>query len=363
MLTDVVLGTSNENFQHVVCTLKSAEFFGPRLRERGIKLFELDLPGKRPWFSGAKKINPIVRDEKPDLILSWLYDATIASRMVILRNRKIPLITTLHASDYDPETIRAGNWPPRKMEAFRWIDLVTKKLTDPYFVACSRHVASSYEKRLGVKPARIRVLYNFIDPDSLKCAPEEPASVRRSFGIPENAFVYLNIGRLDPQKGQTYLLQAFQKVLAEAPDSYLVVIGEGNLEGSLKDEAAALNISSRVLFPGRRRDIGACLEMANAFVFPSLFEGLGIALVEAMAKNLPCIASRIEVLQEVIDENESGLLVEPSSVPELTRAMLRLYDDPELRRSLGSKAFNKVNAQFSSRVLLPQWENLYNEIS
>jgi len=96
---------------------------------------------------------------------------------------------------------------------------------------------------------------------------------------------------------------------------------------------------------------------------PSLFEGLGIVLVEAMSKGLPSIASRIEVLEEVAEDNVSGLFVEPNTEDELAAAMVRLFHDPGLRERLGANARRRAEEQFFSEVLMPEWEKIYSRLS
>ncbi len=363
LIADVVSDTSREKFSHTVCVLGKADFFAPKILESGSEVIELNLSGKHPWLAAARKVIPIIRQQQPDLILSWLYDASIVSRLAALRNRKIPLVTTLHAPDYDSETIKAGNWSPRKMEMMRWIDKISAKITKPYFVSCSNFVAESYKKNLGVDASEIRVIHNFINLESLKCEPGEAQKLRESLDIPKDGFVYTNVGRLDPQKGQIYLIKAFPKVLEAVPNAYLVIVGDGGLKSSFEELAKNLKIDHRVLLLGNRKDIGACLEMSDVFVFPALFEGFGIALVEAMAKSLPCIATRLEVLEEIIDDKVSGLFVAPESESELADAMIQIYQQPDFREKLGQQGFEKVKKRFFSQVIIPEWEKLYTEMS
>ena len=363
-LVDVVCNTSGEKFSHTVCILGENDFFASALKRKGHKVEKLNLPGKHPWLSAAGKIIPIIEQEQPNVIHSWLYDAHIAARLSVLTGRrKIPLLASLQNPDYERETISAGNWSPKKVEILRLIDKFFAKVTKPHFVACSKFVANSYINKLGIAQSRMSVIYNSVDPQTLACEPDESQKIRRSLNIPADGFVYLNIGRLDPQKGQIYLLRAFHKVLSKAPNAYLVIIGTGSLETSLKELAKSLKIEHRVFFLGVRTDIGACLEMADAFVFPSLFEGLGIVLVEAMSKSLACITSRLDVLEEVIEDKVSGLLVAPKSVAELTEAMIRVFEQDDLRERLGREAFCRAERQFFSELLMPEWENLYTNMS
>lgn len=361
-LVDVVSNTSRENLSHTVGVLRSAGFFGPTLSSTGYEVCELGVEGKTPWFSGAGKFYALVKRIEPDIIHSWTYDADIVSRLVKLRNRRIPLITSLQTPAYEPETIKGGGLSTIKVESLRMIDSTLARLTDPYFVACSEFVARSSQRALGIKPSRLRVIYNSVDPETLATRTGEADEVRQELGIRKDAFVFLGIGRLDEGKGFTYILPAFQKVAEVVPNALLVIIGSGSQADRLRQLSVSLNIENKVLLPGSRRDIGACLEMADAFVFPTLFEGLGIVLLEAMTKELPCIATDLEVLREIVDNGRSGVLVPAKAVDEWAAAMVGIHSNIELRASLGAEAKKKVANKFYSEVLMPQWEGLYAAI-
>ncbi len=271
-LANITCSTAKNEFSHCVCTFNDSEFFAPVIREAGHQVHQLNTSGKHPWFSATTKINSIIRDYKPDVITTWLFDASVVGRLISLLKPNIPLICSLHLTEYEPESIRAGNWSPTKVEGLRLIDKLTTQLTNPYFTACSNGVKKSFSKRLGIAESKIKVMYNGIEPELLKCDEQAPQRIREEAGVPADAFVFISIGRLAPQKNYPFLLKAFTQVLAAAPQSYLVIVSVGPLEQELKDLAVSLNINHRVRFLGRRRDIGACLEMADVFVMPSLFE-------------------------------------------------------------------------------------------
>jgi glycosyltransferase involved in cell wall biosynthesis len=249
-----------------------------------------------------------------------------------------------------------------KVSTLRRLDQLSARWTASRFVASANFVKKSAQEHLGIPESSIEVIYNSVDPETLRCQAGEAQQVRKSLAIPADGVVFLNVGRLDPQKGQEYLLRAFQKAATVAPNAFLVIVGEGPLRERLTAVAEGLGVSDRVRFPGRRPDVGALLEMADVFVFPSLFEGLGLALVEAMFTKLPCIVSRIDVLLEVITDQESGLVVAAASADELAEAMIRLYSDPARRKELGAQAEQIATARFHQQVTIPQWENFYSKI-
>ncbi len=360
-LTNIVCNASGE-FGHLICVFQDSDFFAPEVRRAGHAVRELGLTGKHPWLSGVRRLLPVIRDYQPDLIKTWLYDANIVGRLALLRNRKIPLVTTLHSLDYEPETMRAGDWSPVNVEGLRRIDKLTARLTNPHFVAVSNYVKKSAQKRLGIADARIEVIYNGVDPESLKCAAGEAESLRRELEIPAEAFVYVTVGRVDTLKNHALLLRVFPQILENVPQAYLAIVGTGILEQELKDLANSLGIEQRVRFLGRRKDVGACLEMGDAFVFPTLLEGHPLALVEAMFKKLPCAASDLEVLREVIVDGESGILFDLNKSDELVRAMTELFRQPELARRLGEEARRVAEKRFHIRVAVAEWENYYRRI-
>lgn len=361
-LVNLVGSTSAEQINHAVCVIGEADFFAPAIRQTGFKVIELNISAKRPFFHAARKFRQIIREEKPDIIHSWLYDANVAARLARLPGNKIPIVTSLQSSDYAPEARQAGNWSPKKVAILRLIDKFTALLTKPYFVPCSEFVKKSYQIHFGIDEARTEVIYNSVDADLLAASADDVKKICEELALPAEAFIYISIGRLDAAKNHKILIEAFRKVLAEVPVSYLIMVGAGVLENDLKKQAEDLQIAERVLFLGRRNDVGALLETADVFVFPSLLEGLPVALVEAMFKSLPCIASRIEVFEEVITDGENGLLINPNSPDELKDAMIKLYADENLRKSLGEKAFQTANMKFSVKVTAQKWESFYKKV-
>ncbi len=361
-LVNLVSSTSKEIVNHIVCVIGEADFFAPNIREAGCKVIEFEIFAKHSFLKAASKFRRIVREEKPDIIHSWLYDANVSARLGNLLNGKTPIVTSLQLADYEPEVRRIGNYNPKKVRALQAIDKFTTIITNPFFVPCSEFVKKSYQHHYGIDENRTQVIYNSVDPKLLAVSKTDLQKTREELALAPDAFVYLNVGRLDPQKNHKVLFEAFRQVAAEIPNACLLLAGVGGLEKELKTLAEDLGIGEKILFLGRRSDVGALLELANVFVFPSFFEGLPVALVEAMFKSLPCIASRIEVFEEVIADGETGLLINPTSPAELNDAMIKLYKSESLRKSLGENAFRQAEAKFHAAATAKQWENFYQKV-
>ena len=361
-LVTVVCNTRPGEFEHVVCCLRGTDSFADDIRAAGHSVICLSLSGEHAWVSAAKRLIPLLCRRRPDLVQTWLYDASISARLAQLFASSVPSVTALQDLIYEPESVRAMNWSPWKIAIRRWIDRVSMTWSRPMFVAPSHAWEEAAKKHLGIEPSRIRTIYNSVDPEAFCSGPGDAAELRQSHGIPKDAVVFLNVGRLDPQKGQAYLLRAFHCILPQAPTAYLVILGDGLLRSALRQLASELGIADRVRFPGIRTDVGAFFEMADVFVFPSVFEGLGLALVEAMAKGLPCIASRLPALTEVIADSSTGMLVRAGTVEELAGAMLGLYGDGARRAVLGRHAQADALRRFHIDATIPEWERLYREM-
>ncbi len=166
--------------------------------------------------------------------------------------------------------------------------------------------------RLGSDP-RLQVIRNLIDPTEL--APTEPkAATRRSLSIPDEAFVLLHVGRLDPAKDHRTLLRAASEVMRDEPAVYCVLAGPGT-EGLVDHEAiAGSGTTGRFRLLGNRIDVGNLYHAADLFVFPSVTEGQPNALLEAALCGLPVVASDIPTIREIVPERGLGGLVRPGDV-------------------------------------------------
>lgn len=137
----------------------------------------------------------------------------------------------------------------------------------------------------------VSILHNGIDLNIYRFDPQARAEIRRSFDIGEHVHVFGHIGRFMLQKNHDFLLDIFAECLKRAPDSVLLLVGKGELEGQVREKATSLDLSDRILFAGVRSDVPALLSAMDCFVFPSLYEGMPNTVIEAQATGLPCVIS------------------------------------------------------------------------
>jgi glycosyltransferase involved in cell wall biosynthesis len=193
--------------------------------------------------------------------------------------------------------------------------------------------------------------------------PAPACALRHQFGVPHQAVLVGAVARLEPEKGHRHLIEAWPRVVEGAPDTWLVIVGEGSEREALQAQAAALPAPARnrIAFTGRRDDISAVTGDLDIAVLPSLREAQGISILEAMAHRRPVVASAVGGIPEVVTNGLDGVLVPPGDSSVLADAILRLASSPQLRRRLGEAGYATVAERFSIEAQVRRIEALYDE--
>jgi glycosyltransferase involved in cell wall biosynthesis len=219
------------------------------------------------------------------------------------------------------------------------------RCVDPF--VCVSNESAKYVVELGVPAPRVQIKWNGID------------LVRFPFNGPKLDGVALCIGRLSPEKGHMFLLEAVCRVVEKLPTFRVDVAGDGSLREQLLTRTTELQLQRNVRFLGEVGDVRTLLRDAGMFVLPSLSEGLSITLLEAMASGLPVIATRVGGNPEVIQDGGTGLLVSPQDPEALAEALLDLASHPEKARRFGSAGRERARSHFDVRHMVAWYESIY----
>jgi glycosyltransferase involved in cell wall biosynthesis len=240
----------------------------------------------------------------------------------------------------------------------RAIDRLTMKWTN-YMVCCSEAVRRSVEQRIGGEKEQFVVIPFGVELERFR---ETSVTSNGSVTLREGLPVIGTVCRLvEPKKGLSVLLEAMAHLKQEAgkPICQLLIVGEGPAEEKLRALSEQFGIASHVVFAGKRRDIPHLLSLMDVFVLPSLYEGFGIAILEAMAAGKPVVASRVGGIPEFVVSGESGLLVQPGDSVALVAAIRRLLAQPEQAKALGRRGQQHVRKHYSIESVVKEHEHLY----
>lgn len=293
----------------------------------------------RAWRTFVRQL----RADRPRLFhahLGW----PLSARHGILAARlaSVPKVVATAHLYVDVGDVR---WPRAKLWAQR-------SMVDRY-IAVSREVATRFEQQLGVPAAKLTVVRNGIDvPPTLPTAP----ALRDELLAGSVGPLLLTIARLHPQKGHEHLLRAAR----ELPEAIVALAGDGPERDRLQAMARELGIDARVRFLGHRTDVAALLAACDIFVLPSLYEGLPLSVLEAMAAGRPVVATRVGGTDEAIDEGVTGRLVPPADPGALAAALRELIDDRAALERLARAGRAAAERHFSVGAMVRGVEAIYD---
>ncbi len=207
------------------------------------------------------------------------------------------------------------------------------------------------------------MIYSGIDAAafSRRYSRDEVAAIKKSVGLRPGPVVG-TIGRLSLVKGQKFIVAAMKDIVAEMPDAQCLIIGDGPEKLSLKALAGSLGLGSSIKFIESCVDTRKYLALMDLFIFPSIKEGLGIALLEALASGRACIASKIGGIEDIITDGLNGLFVDVGDASGIAGAAIRLLRDDALRKNLGDEGALLVRDKFASGSMADKVFGLYKEI-
>lgn len=216
-------------------------------------------------------------------------------------------------------------------------------------IAVSEEVKTSILNTLpSIPQKKIIAIANSVDVQRYS-KHRERTVLRRNLGLAERHQVAAVVATFKEQKGHRYLLDALPEVLKNFPNLVVLFIGDGELKAALQKRTLELGLKNNVHFLGNRQDVPALLTASDLFILPSLWEGLPMALIEAMASGLPIIATQVSGTSQVMIHGETGLLATPGNSKELAHAMKELLSNTFLATQMGNAARRRVEVHFGAK--------------
>jgi glycosyltransferase involved in cell wall biosynthesis len=223
-------------------------------------------------------------------------------------------------------------------------------------------VADSLAHDYGVARARLRVLPNGADLPDLDAERPEARRLRDHFGAALLKPLWVCAARLEEQKGHAVLFDALAELRRRGHDFVCALAGDGSLHGALERRAAELGLAERVQFMGRLDDVGPLLLAADAVILPSLWEGLPLILLEALARARPVVASATGGVPDVIEDGVTGRLVPPGDAAALADALEGFHGRPDAALKLGRGGEERVHASYTWERVVEGFEMLYDDV-
>jgi glycosyltransferase involved in cell wall biosynthesis len=279
--------------------------------------------------------------------------------LVAAREAGLPHVSTVHIGS-SPRTLGAVAGGVREHLA-RHVMARSSAL----HISVSAHSAEELGAWIPVlrERDRLRVVHNGVFSAST-ASHESPAlrdRYREEWGVAPESIVLGCVGRIEEQKDPLFLLELFARLSEDDPRLRLVWIGDGRLRGRLEDSVQAAGLTGRVTIDGWRADATQRLRALDLFVLPSRFEGLPLALLEALWVGLPCCANSTAGIPEAIVDGLNGRLCEPGDLDGWLETLGALLNDPQERSRLGAAAIESARAGFSIETMTTRTVKVYSE--
>lgn len=221
---------------------------------------------------------------------------------------------------------------------------------------------NSYSFEEGINSGKkFLTIYNGIDIDVIEnyISNLDRKNVRKEFGIEENEILLLNIGRFTEQKGQIYLINAMRNIVGKCPNIKLVIVGEGELKDKLKKLINDNNLENHIKMYPPTKEIFKIMYASDIFILSSIYEGLGLVVIEAMAIKVPVIGTNVTGINEIIGNRVNGLLIEPMNELAIVNAIFEIVANNALRHNLVENAYKTVREKFHVDKMVRSYELLY----
>jgi glycosyltransferase involved in cell wall biosynthesis len=284
----------------------------------------------------------VIHKIKPDIIHTQLPIANIYTRFACMFNKQL-LISTQHSTEYIHNFYHA-------------IDRLTAKRNDLY-IANSDYTAKYLTEHHYSKPQNIQTISLSIQAPEF--VPNLTDQELKSLNIPKDAKVIGMIGSFKAQKGHVYLINALKEVVAVNPNCVLLLIGEGLLVNTIKEQVTLLGLNENVRFLGLKSDIYPYLKLMQICVLPSLTESFGLVILDAMSQKIPVIAFNVDAIPELIGNGKTGILVPKADTKRLASAIIELLQDEEKRQFLAENAYQQHLQSFTFTQMVQSTEQLY----
>ena len=298
------------------------------------------------------EIYRFIKRNNIDIVHTHSSKAGILGRFAARLAKVKIILHTVHGwsfNDYQPVFAR---------KFFIWMERFAAHFTDKLIVI------SNYDRQRGLnnhigKEHKYHLIYYGIDDAEFSIRDQ---NIRKELGINANTLVVGMISCLKPQKSPQDFIQLAFLVNRVFPNVRFLLVGDGPLRKKIEGLISKSNLQAQVILTGWRRDIPRILSAIDVFVLTSLWEGLPVSVLEAMAASKSVVASRTGGIAEIVFEGKTGFLVEPKDTEEMAEKLMILLRDETLRKQMGSKARDSLGLDFSLGDMVRNTQDLYGNL-
>ena len=343
----IVRGSDRQTFRHFVYSCDDGVFRG-EIESAGatVRIIPRRIAKLDPWWVLA--LARAMRKDEIDIVHTYLFGDSLHGYLAAQAAGRIPVVMSLHTNLSSQSRLQ--------QLGYRWLVRRVART-----VACSDSVRGSFEDAMRPRAVSIQVIPNGIEPVIVQRG--NISDLKQTLGIDPHVNVIGTIGRLAPEKGYQFLIDAVARLSKSHVENFrLVLVGDGPLRAQLERQARRQGIDHLVIFAGFRPDVSALLGAFDIVAFSSICEALPVALLEAMAAGRCIVATSAPGIIDAVSDQREALLAPPQDPGALAQELARALADPALRRQLGEAAQRRYLAEFKAEGMVARYEQLYREV-
>ena len=341
---------NKEKYDIRLCCLVRKGEIGDEIEKLGFHVDLLNTSDKVYDLGAIIKLCMYLLKNKVDILQTAFFNVNLLGRVAGILAR-VPKIIVEEHSYYERYNPRFG-FILRRIN--KYLSRFTYKI-----IACADIVAKMISEEEDISLDKFRVIHNTVDPRRMRSAINR-VSFRKELNIEEGEIAIGFIASLAPRKGHIFLIDAIDKCAKEVSGIKLFLIGIGALRGEIEARVSEKGLSGKVIFLGLRSDVPDILSVLDMYVHPSLAEAFSISITEAMSMGVACVVTDVGGNNEIVGNDECGILVAPKDVDALGAAIVRLARDADLRKKIGKAASERIARVFSPQRYVNSLEELYD---
>jgi glycosyltransferase involved in cell wall biosynthesis len=328
---------------HLACQPESP--MAQKAYAAGVEVFPIAMRGEADWLAGYR-LRQLIRMHRYDIVHSHTSHAHTLAFIASIGCKARRLVT------------RRVDFSIFRHSFLRLSGLKYRLMAD-YYIAISQKIKAVLVND-GIAADRIFVVHSGIDLQ--RFSSDSGEHLFSEFRLKPDQQVVINVAHLAGHKGQQYLVRAIPYVLKKIPSVRFFIIGDGELMSELKALAASLSLNQALTFTGFRKDVGAFYHIADLFVMSSVQEGLGTAVLDALALGKAVVATNSGGIPEMITDGETGRLVEAANPLALAEGIVDLLSDPERAKRMAERGRALVQKDFSIDVMVEKNLAVYRNL-
>jgi glycosyltransferase involved in cell wall biosynthesis len=343
----------------IICLKKREIGIESEVLAWGIRLIFLSANN---FLGRVKELRKILEAERPDIVHSVLYESNLLIRINKIINPKLKIVQSLVNTPYSAARTNDSSLPYIKFIIAKYIDCFSARAVSSYYHAITSAVLNHYKPLYHIEEEKSSVIFRgrnfnpFLDQRGI---------LRNKLGF-KDSFIFLVVGRQEFQKAHLDILRALNEMRLKGqgldPIKIIFLGKEGKMTKKMQGYVRSNFLERHIAFLGFRHDVDEILAASDVFLFPSYYEGLGGALIEALAAGCPVVCSDIPVLREVIGSKDGALYVKPGNWQSLADAMTQIYYDSEKREFLSRKSYGRYLEAFQLADVTKRMEEMYSHI-